>query len=112
MCNAEHSHISEVAVPLLLHCITLPSGSDVFWKVIQEEFHSHDWRVRFVAVERVTVIARFMDTTPLRNVPSLQAALANAFCYLISSMDDYNVYVAQRSTLYLGTIHDCALNVN
>lgn len=49
MCNSEHSHICQVCVPLLLHCISLPSGSDVFWKVIQEEFHNTDWRVRFVA---------------------------------------------------------------
>lgn len=64
------------------------------------------------SVERVTLIARFMDSTPLRNMLSLQAALANAFCYLITSMDDNNVYVAQRATLYLGTIHDAAIRVN
>jgi hypothetical protein len=62
-------------------------------------------------VERVTVIARFMDSTPLRSNLPLQAALANAFCYLISSMDDMNVHVAQRATLYLGTIHDNAIKV-
>ncbi|XP_046744184.1 protein unc-79 homolog isoform X3 [Diprion similis] len=109
LCNAEHSHIAQVSVPLLLHCITLPCGADTFWHLIQEEFHSGDWRVRFVAVERVTLIARFMDSTPLRGNPSLQAALTNAFCYLITSMDDNNVHVAQRATLYLGTIHDTAI---
>ncbi|XP_006613742.1 protein unc-79 homolog isoform X1 [Apis dorsata] len=107
--NGEHSHIAHVTVPLLLHCVTLPCGIDTFWRLIQEEFHNSDWRIRFVAVERVTLIARFMDSTPLRNVISLQAALANAFCYLIASMDDINVYVAQRATLYLGTIHDTAM---
>ncbi|XP_072766929.1 protein unc-79 homolog isoform X2 [Anoplolepis gracilipes] len=107
--NAEHSHIAQVTVPLLLHCVTLPCGTDTFWRLVQEEFHNSDWRVRFVAVERVTLIARFMDSTPLRNILSLQAALANAFCYLITSMDDNNVYVAQRATLYLGTIHDAAV---
>ncbi|KAK9304372.1 hypothetical protein QLX08_004330 [Tetragonisca angustula] len=107
--NAEHSHIAQVTVPLLLHCVTLSCGIDTFWRLVQEEFHNSDWRVRFVAVERVTLIARFMDSTPLRNVANLQAALANAFCYLIASMDDSNVYVAQRSTLYLGTIHDTAI---
>lgn len=65
--------------------------------------------MRFQAVERVTVIARFMDSTPLRGEISLQAALATAFCHLIAAMDDINVYVAQRSTLYLGTIHDLAI---
>ncbi|XP_055321973.1 protein unc-79 homolog isoform X3 [Sitodiplosis mosellana] len=110
LCNAEHSHISSVCVPLLLHCITLPLGSDVFWRIVQEEFHDQDWRIRFAAVERVTVITRFMDATPIRNEVGLQTALATAFCYLIASMDDLNVYVAQRSTLYLGTIHDKAVN--
>lgn len=52
-----------------------------------------------------------MDSTPLRAVMPLQAALANAFCYLISSMDDPNVQVAQRATLYLGTVHDTAMQV-
>lgn len=111
LCNSEYSHISQVCVPLLLHCITLPVGSDTFWKILQEFFHHSDWRVRFQAVERVTVIARFMDSTPLRTEVNLQAALATAFCHLIASMDDINVYVAQRSTLYLGTIHDSAIRV-
>ncbi|KAL5284179.1 UNC79 family protein [Megaselia abdita] len=109
LCNAEHSHICQFGVPLLLHCITLPLGSDVFWRVVQEDFHHVDWRVRFTAVERVTVIARFMDSTPLRTEVGLQTALATAFCHLIAMMDDISVYVAQRSTLYLGTIHDNAI---
>ncbi|XP_073838659.1 UNC-79 domain-containing protein isoform X12 [Musca autumnalis] len=109
LCNAEHSHICQVGVPLLLHCITLPLGSDVFWRVVQEAFHDTDWRVRFTAVERVTVITRFMDSTPLRTEVGLQTALATAFCHLIASMDDINVYVAQRATLYIGTIHDTAI---
>ncbi|XP_064549249.1 protein unc-79 homolog isoform X2 [Drosophila montana] len=109
LCNAEHSHICQVGVPLLLHCITLPLGSDVFWRVVQEAFHDADWRVRFTAVERVTVITRFMDSTPLRSEVGLQTAMATAFCHLIASMDDINVYVAQRATLYIGTIHDTAI---
>lgn len=52
-----------------------------------------------------------MDSTPLKSVLPLQTALATAFCYLVSSMDDPNVYVAQRATLYLGTIHDHAIKV-
>lgn len=111
MCNAENSHISQVSVPLLLHCITLPVGSDTFWKILQDFFQNPDWCVRFEGVERVTVVARFMDSTPLRNEINLQTALATAFCHLIASMDDINVYVAQRATLYLGTIHDTAIRV-
>lgn len=98
-----------MGVPLLLHCITLPHGSDVFWNIVQEAFHHKDWRVRFTAVERVTIIFRFMDSTPLRSEVGLQTSLATAFCHLIASMDDINVHVAQRATLYLGTIHDQAI---
>lgn len=70
----------------------------------------YKWNI--LPVERVTLIARFMDSTPLRSILGLQAALTNAFCYLITSMDDSNVHVAQRATLYLGTIHDTAIRVN
>lgn len=84
-------------------------GSDVFWRVVQEAFHDADWRIRFTAVERVIVITRFMDSTPLRAEVGLQTALATAFCHIIASMDDLSVHVAQRATLYLGTIHDKAV---
>ncbi|XP_038110168.1 protein unc-79 homolog isoform X5 [Culex quinquefasciatus] len=109
LCNAEHSHICEVSIPILLHCITLPLGSDVFWNVVQDAFHHNDWRIRFQATERVTVITRFMDSTPLRSEISLQVSSATAFCHLIAACDDLNVYVAQRATCYLGTIHDKAI---
>ncbi|XP_063709308.1 protein unc-79 homolog isoform X4 [Culicoides brevitarsis] len=110
LCNSQHSHICEVSVPLLLHAITLPLGSDVFWRIINDAFNDSDWRVRFQSVERVTVIARFMDSTPLRSEVGLQASLAAAFCHLIASVDDINVQVAQRATLYIGTIHDSAIH--
>lgn len=52
-----------------------------------------------------------MDNTPLRNNPTLQSCITNAFCYLLSSMDDRSSYVATRATLLLPTIHDSALKV-
>jgi len=33
----------------MLHCVSLPCGSDIFWKLIKDEFHSSDWRTRFNA---------------------------------------------------------------
>ncbi|XP_022236068.1 uncharacterized protein LOC111083702, partial [Limulus polyphemus] len=47
--QTEFSHISQIAVPLLLHCVTLPSGADMFWKAVEEGFHSKSWRTRFAA---------------------------------------------------------------
>jgi len=109
--DAEFSQLCEHAVPILLHCVTLPVGADVFWKQIEDDFQSPDWRHRFTAVERVVQITRFMDAYPVKNSQSLQTALANAFCYTISSLDDPHVAVAQRAALYLGTINDSALQV-
>ncbi|KAG6446160.1 hypothetical protein O3G_MSEX004317 [Manduca sexta] len=111
VCNASHSHICSVAVPVLLHCVTLAGGADVLCNLIRDQFHHLDSRVRFTAVERVQVIIRFMDGSPVKTSLPLQTALATAFCYLISSMDDINVYVAQRATLYIGTIHDNAIDL-
>lgn len=33
----------------MLHCVSLPCGSDIFWKLIKDEFHCLDWRTRFNA---------------------------------------------------------------
>ncbi|XP_058797132.1 protein unc-79 homolog, partial [Phymastichus coffea] len=107
--NAEHSHLAQTAVPLLLHCVTLPHGIDTFWLIVQKGFHDLDWQIRFISVERVALIARFVNSTPIKNCIPLQTSLAQLFCYLINSMDDINTYVAQKATLYLCTIHDTAM---
>lgn len=62
-------------------------------------------------VERVVTITRFIDSYPVKSSQALQTAMANAFCYTISSLDDPHVSVAQRAALYLGTINDSALQV-
>ncbi|XP_073959637.1 protein unc-79 homolog, partial [Choristoneura fumiferana] len=111
VCDASHSAICSVAVPVLLHCCSLAGGGDVFCALVRDQFHHRDARVRFRALEKVTVIIRFMDGSPIKTSLPLQTALATAFCYLISSMDDINVYVAQRATLYIGTIHDNAIDL-
>ncbi|CAH2094993.1 unnamed protein product [Euphydryas editha] len=111
VCDAAQSHISSVAVPVLLHCVTLAGGADVFCALVRDAFHHPDHTRRFTAVERVTMLIRFMDGSPIKSSLPLQTALATAFCYLISSMDDISVYVAQRATLYIGTIHDNAIQL-
>nr|XP_032522433.1 protein unc-79 homolog isoform X1 [Danaus plexippus plexippus] len=111
VCEAAQSHISAVAARVLLHCVTLAGGADVLCALVRDAFHHHDPHVRFTAVDRVTVLIRFIDGSPVKASLPLQTALATAFCYLISSMDDINVYVAQRATLFIGTIHDTAIEL-
>lgn len=70
--QSEFSQISQICVPLLMHCITLPTGRDIFWRLIEDDFHSDNWRTRFQAVERLTTIAHFVEQTAVKNSLSLQ----------------------------------------
>nr|AYV89233.1 unc-79-like protein [Tetranychus evansi] len=109
--QAEFSQISQLSVPLLLHCITLPAGRDTFLRLVEEDFHDRDWRKRFTAVERVTTIAHFLESTLVKNSPALQASLTNAICYLVHCLDDIESTVAQRALLNLESIKTASLKL-
>ena len=47
--RAESSNLATPLVPLLLHSLTLPGGSDTLWKVVENDFNSEDWKLRFEA---------------------------------------------------------------
>ena len=100
---------SQVAVPLILHSLTLPSGAEIFWRMLDDDFTDDDWRVRFAAIEKATLIFRFLEDRPVKKCPAVRTVLAHAFCCVIASMDDIDVHVGQRATLLLGTIHDHAV---
>jgi len=102
--QAEFSQISQLAVPALLHSISLLSGREVFLKVVEADFNNPDWTKRFMAVEKVTTIAHFIEPLVVKNSLSLQAALANAFCFLVQCLDDIEPTVAQRALLNLESI--------
>ncbi|THD24317.1 hypothetical protein D915_005047 [Fasciola hepatica] len=61
MLKSEWSHLASWVVPLLLHCLSLPGGSRVFWRLIETDFGHSDWRVRFDAIEKTTVLLRELD---------------------------------------------------
>ena len=42
--DASHSKIATIAVPILLHSITLAHGSDIMWRTLDRDFHSPDWK--------------------------------------------------------------------
>ena len=47
--QADNSHVASVAVPLLIHCLAQPTGANVFWELVENDFNSEDWKVRFSA---------------------------------------------------------------
>ena len=109
--QAEQSQLASVSVPLLVHCVTLPTGPDVFWRLVEDEFNKDDWRQRFAAVERVTVLARILKPETIRKNQPIMTSLSHAFCCLIGSLNDINSRVVQRTTIYLETIKDSAIKV-
>uniref|UniRef100_A0A1I8IJ63 RING-type domain-containing protein n=1 Tax=Macrostomum lignano TaxID=282301 RepID=A0A1I8IJ63_9PLAT len=48
--KAENSALAGGLVSLLLHCLALHSGAEVFWSILEREFTSDSWRTRFDAV--------------------------------------------------------------
>lgn len=71
----------------------------------------YKWNKFCFTVEKVTVLARFLETDGLQNNQVIQTALAHAFCLLIGSVEDINAAVAQRATQYLETIKYAAIKV-
>lgn len=47
--KSDFSQLSSLAVPLLLHALSLPHGADIFWTIINSNFNSKDWKMRFEA---------------------------------------------------------------
>jgi len=47
--KSEFSQLSSLAVPLVLHALSLPHGADIFWTIINSNFNSKDWKMRFEA---------------------------------------------------------------
>jgi len=64
-----------------------------------------------VAVEKVTVVTRLLSVDSIQNNQQIRTSLAHAACCLISSLQDINLYVVQRTMLYLETINAASIKV-
>ncbi|KAJ6661828.1 hypothetical protein lerEdw1_012999 [Lerista edwardsae] len=107
--KSEFSQLSSLAVPLLLHALSLPHGADIFWTIINSNFNSKDWKIRFEAVEKVAVLCRFLDIHSVTKNHLLKYSLAHAFCCFLTAVEDVNPAVATRAGLLLDTIKRPAL---
>ncbi|XP_075782794.1 protein unc-79 homolog isoform X14 [Pelodiscus sinensis] len=107
--KSDFSQLSSLAVPLLLHALSLPHGADIFWTIINNNFNSKDWKIRFEAVEKVAVLCRFLDIHSVTKNHLLKYSLAHAFCCFLTAVEDVNPAVATRAGLLLDTIKRPAL---
>uniref|UniRef100_A0A1A7YAR5 Unc-79 homolog n=1 Tax=Iconisemion striatum TaxID=60296 RepID=A0A1A7YAR5_9TELE len=109
MLKSEFCQLASLAVPQLLHALSLSHGADIFWNLINTNFNSKDWKTRFEAVEKVAVLCRFLDISAVTKNHLLKYSLAHAFCCFLASVEDVNPSVATRARLLLDTIKRPAL---
>lgn len=97
--------MSQLCVQILLHCICLPYGAEKLCDEVENAFSDDDWRERSSAVEKVTVIARFLEKEHIKSNSIVMSALAHCFTYLVGAVEDVCTPVHLRyNTLssYLG----------
>ncbi|XP_015463394.3 protein unc-79 homolog isoform X1 [Astyanax mexicanus] len=104
MLKSEFCQLASLAVPQLLHALSLSHGADIFWMLVESSFNSKDWKIRFEAVERVAVLCRFLDIGSVTKSHLLKYSLAHCFCCFLASIEDVNPAVATRARLLLDTI--------
>ncbi|XP_031427437.1 protein unc-79 homolog isoform X4 [Clupea harengus] len=109
MLKSEFCQLASLAVPQLLHALSLSYGADIFWRLVDANFNNKDWKIRFEAVERVAVLCRFLDMDAVTKSHLLKYSLAHAFCSFLASVEDVNPAVATRARLLLDTIKCPAL---
>ncbi|XP_038630854.1 protein unc-79 homolog isoform X2 [Scyliorhinus canicula] len=107
--KSEFSQLASVAIPLFLHALSLSHGADIFWNIIDSNFNSKDWKMRFEAVEKVVVLCRFLDIQSVTKNHVLKYSLAHAFCCFLAAVEDVNPAVATRARLLLDSIKRAAL---
>uniref|UniRef100_A0A4W3HGP9 Unc-79 homolog, NALCN channel complex subunit n=1 Tax=Callorhinchus milii TaxID=7868 RepID=A0A4W3HGP9_CALMI len=107
--KSEFSQLASVAVPLFLHSLSLSHGADIFWGIVDSNFNSKDWKMRFDAVEKVAVLCRFLDIQSVTKNHLLKYSLAHAFCCFLAAVEDVNPAVATRARLLLDSIKRPAL---
>ena len=86
--KAEHSELSNLCVQVLLHNICLPFGAEKLCDEVEKACTDDDWRERFAAVEKITVLARFLDKENVKTTSMAMSALAHCFTYLVGAVED------------------------
>ncbi|VDK82206.1 unnamed protein product [Litomosoides sigmodontis] len=105
------SQLAELVIPLIMHCITLPSGEEMFWKVVNSQFTDQRWEERFSAVERSSVLLQLASASPISSNKVIQTSLSCCIAHLIASVDDPSVAVAQQALLSIQHMPSASLKL-
>ncbi|VDK61589.1 unnamed protein product [Anisakis simplex] len=109
--RSDHSQLGELAVPLIMHCITLPCGEEMFWKTVNTQFTDTDWKERLKAVERMCVLCGLANAAPVKANKVIQTSLSCGVAHLVASVHDPNSAVAQRAILAIRAMPSSSLKV-
>lgn len=75
MLKSEFCQLASLAVPQLLHALSLSHGADIFWNLINTNFNSKDWKIRFEAGETQTLNSH--------SESDIFSNLSYTWCYII-----------------------------
>jgi hypothetical protein len=68
MLRCDFAQVGQMAVPLLIHAITLPMGDEVFWNTMNREFSDERWLVRFkTGLENFVQLGKFVQEYSIFN---------------------------------------------
>ncbi|KAL4003430.1 Cation-channel complex subunit UNC-79 family protein [Acanthocheilonema viteae] len=109
--RSDRSQLAELVIPLIMHCITLPCGEEIFWKVVNSQFIDQRWEERFSAVERSSVLLQLANALPVNSNKVIQTSLSCCITHLIASVDDPNVAVAQQALLSIQHMPSASLKL-
>ncbi|CAG9530097.1 unnamed protein product [Cercopithifilaria johnstoni] len=109
--RSDRSQLAELVIPLIMHCLTLPSGEEMFWKVVNSQFIDQRWEERFSAVERTSVLLQLANASTISSNKIIQTSLSCCITHLIASVDDPNVAVAQHALLFIQHMPSASLKL-
>ncbi|KAE9556072.1 hypothetical protein FO519_000706 [Halicephalobus sp. NKZ332] len=109
--RSDYGQVGQLAVPLIIHAITLPCGDEVFWNTVNRDFTSDRWEVRFKSVERVFVLAHMIVEAPVKANKLLQTVLSCAFSHFIVSINDPSAAVSQKALLAIRSLPTNSLSI-
>uniref|UniRef100_A0A915E3W4 Uncoordinated protein 79 n=1 Tax=Ditylenchus dipsaci TaxID=166011 RepID=A0A915E3W4_9BILA len=110
--RSDFTQVGQLAVPLLIHAITLPCGEEFsgILSTLNSPMKSGKSALKLV-VERVYVLAHMIVVAPVKANRLLQTCLSCAFSHLVVSAHDPNAAVAQRAILALKAMPSSSLNL-
>eukprot|EP00794_Sanderia_malayensis_P019917 gene19917-21865_t len=111
MLQSSNSYLAQKAVPLLIHCVSMPFGAARLCDEIESVFNNDDWKKRFAAVEKVSLLCQFLTVDIINDSSLAKSTLVHGLVYLVSAIDDVHNAVSARAKTMVSSINETSLRL-